>query len=255
MTQGTNEHLVRIRNEKPIVLNITRYFSLDLVVSGLRSIGALPISSNAEQEIEELLMLSKAVVINLGKLDNEFIQLCERICQAANKLKKPIILDPIGAGVSRYRTETSINFIKNYNISVVRCYPSEIAALVDAKLVTIGTESTTNELACENAKLLSKKYNTAVVVSGAINTVIDNDKTARFNFDSELLHKVAGISSLLSSLIGVFHAVEEDRFIAASATVSYYARCVGIAKNKADGPGTFRAALLDELYMNSHKCM
>lgn len=253
MTQEINELLARIRKEKPIVLNITKYFSLDLIVSGLRSVGALPISSNAEQEIEELIRLSRAVVINLGKLDDQFIQLCERICQVANELKKPIILDPIGAGISHYRTETFINFIKKHKISVVRGYPSEIEALANAKLITVGTESTTNELACKNAKLLSEKYDMSVVVSGRLNTVIDHDKHDYFNFDSELLLKVAGISSLLSSLIGVFHAVEEDRYIAARAALSYYSTCVGIAKNKAYGPGTFRAGLLDELYINSHK--
>ncbi len=73
MTQKIKELLIKIKKEKPLILNITKYFPLDLIVSGLRSIGAFPITSNAEQEIEELLKLSKSVVINLGKLDDEFI--------------------------------------------------------------------------------------------------------------------------------------------------------------------------------------
>lgn len=253
MTQKANELVIKIKNEKPLILNITKYFPLDLIVSGLRSLGALPITSNAEQEIEELLKLSRAVVINLGKLDDGFIQLCNRICQIANELKKPIILDPVGAGASCYRTETAIHFIKNHKISVVRGYPSEITALLNAQLTTIGTTSTTNELASKNARLLSEKYNVAVVVSGKINSVIDANMIDHFNFDSTLLLKVAGIGSLLSSIIGAFHAVEENRFIAARAAVEYYAICVGIARNQSKGPGSFKAALLDELYLQSYK--
>lgn len=61
---------------------------MDLVASGVRSLGAFPIISNAEKEIEELLGLSKSVVINLGKLDDEFINPCNRICSIANDRNK-----------------------------------------------------------------------------------------------------------------------------------------------------------------------
>jgi hydroxyethylthiazole kinase len=253
MTKKINAHLIKIKRTKPIIFNINQYYSLDLVVSGLRSIGALPITSNAEQEIEELLKLCNAVVVNLGKLDIEFIKLIHRICQTANEQKKPIILDPVGAGASRFRTETAINIIKNHQISIVRGYESEISSLLNDQLITIDTESTTNELACKNAKLLSEKYKMAVVLSGRINTIIDSDKVESFNFDSELLSKIAGISSLLSALLGAFHSVEEDRFIAATSAVKYYATCAGIAKNRANGPGSIRTLLIDELYINSHK--
>jgi len=255
MSQKTLSHLVRIKKERPFILNITQYYPLDLIVNGLRSIGALPITSNSKQEIEELLTLSKAVVINLGKLDDEFIQLSGEICQIANKLKKPIILDPVGAGISRYRTDTAINFIKDYKISVVRGYPGEIDALLNAQITNIVSESPTDDLGTENAKLLSKKYDIAVVVSGKINTVIDHDMIDHYNFDSTLLLKVAGISSLLTSLIGAFHAIEENRFIAASTALTYYALCVGSARNKATGPGSFKTHLLDELYLNSDRAV
>lgn len=255
MNYKTKELIIKIKDDKPLVLSITKYFPLELIVSGLRSIGALPITSNAEQEIEELLKLSKTVVINLGKLDDEFIKLCDRICEKANEHKKPIILDPVGAGASCYRTKTALNLLKKHKIAILRGYPSEIAAIVNEELIKIGTEASTNNLVNENAKALSKKYEMAVVVSGKINTVIDGDKADRFNFDSDLLHKVAGIGSLLSSIIAAFHAVEKNRFIAAASAVAYYAECVGTAQSKAYGPGSFKMELLDELYVNSYRSM
>ncbi|MDR3476537.1 MAG: hydroxyethylthiazole kinase [Gammaproteobacteria bacterium] len=255
MSQKIKELLIRIKSEKPLILNINKYFSLDLIVSGLRSLGAMPITSNAEQEVEELLKLSRAVVINLGELDDDFIKLSSRICRLANELKQPIILDPIGAGATQYRTETAIHFIKEHQISVVRGYPSEIASMLNADLIRSEDGATVNRLAIDNATLLSKQYHMAVVVSGKINTVIDGDQMDSYNFDSELLLKVAGIGSLLSSLIGAFHAVEQDRFTAAATALGNYAVCVATAKNKADGPGSFKSILIDELYLNSYRCI
>lgn len=252
MTQTVDDFLIKIKKIRPLILNLNQYFSLELIASGLRSFGALPIMSNSYQEIEELLALSKAVVINLGKLNDQFTQLCNRICEIANKLNKPIILDPIGAGASRYRTEVSTNLIKKHKISVVRGYPSEISALLNERIIEIGTESQENELANENAQLLSEKYNMGVVVSGKINTVIDHDQIHHYNFDSSLLLKVAGINSLLSAIIGAFHAIEGKRFLAAATAVEYFSICVGLARSKLSGPGSFQMNLIDELYLISY---
>lgn len=251
MTPEIEERLIRIKKEKPFVLNITSYFALDLIATGIRSVGALPIMSNAEQEVEELLLLSRSVVINIGKLDSKFIKLCNRICRIANEMNKPIILDPIGAGASQYRADTALDIIKKNKVSIIRGYPNEIIGLTNHQRTFQNSDSIDSNIIIENAKLLSNKYNIAVVVSGKLNTVIDGNKDTQFNFDSTLLHKVAGVGSLLSSIIGVFHAIETDRFIAATTAVEYYAICVGIAKSRAGGPASFKTELIDQLYINS----
>ncbi|WP_028387943.1 hydroxyethylthiazole kinase [Legionella fairfieldensis] len=251
MAEKTQEILIRIRQEKPAILNITNYYATYLIASGLRSINAFPILSNAEQEIEELLTLAQSVVINLGKLDDCFINLCNRICQIANKVNKPIILDPVGAGASCYRTNTAVHLIKNHNIAIIRAYPNEIAGLLNRPLSRDHNNKVEHEAAIEQATLLSKKYNVAVVMSGRIHAVIDANQLAQFNFDSSLLQKVAGIASLLSSIIGAFHAMEEERFLAASSAVEFYANCAGPATSRATGPASFKTELIDRLYINS----
>lgn len=250
MAQNIKEILLQIQKDKPFILNITNYFPMDLVASGLRSIGAFPILSNEEKEIVELLNLTKSVVINLGKLDDKFVKLCYRICRIANEINKPIILDPVGAGISRYRTDLAISFITNHKISIVRGYPNELGSLFDGH-ITIPNHDATDEFVIENAKVLSKKHNIAVVISGKYNTVVDSNRIDQFNFDSFLLQKVAGIDSLLSSIIGAFHAIEEDRFNAARAAVEFYGNCVGSATSRAKGPASLRTELIDKLYINS----
>ena len=251
MTKKINEILIKIKKIKPFILNISGYFPMDLVANGVRSLGAFPILSNAEQEIEELLGLSKSVVINLGKLDDPFITLCNRICRLANKSNIPIVLDPVGAGASRYRTDTAINMISQHKISIVRAYTNEIAGILTGKLVIPDNNIIDINEAIENAQLLSEKYNTTVVVSGKRHIVIDSKQMSQFNFDSLILQKVAGIGSLLSSILGIFHAIEADRFIAAESAVNFYANCVGPVSSTSLGPASLITALIDKIYVNS----
>ncbi|KTD25199.1 MULTISPECIES: hydroxyethylthiazole kinase [Legionella] len=255
MSNKAKTILMKIQQEKPFLLNIINYYPMDLIASGLRSIGVFPLMSNAEQEIDELLDLARAVVINLGKLDDSFVELCNRICQSANASSKPIVLDPVGAGVSRYRTDVALNFIKNHNISVVRGYSNELASLLTEKITVPNQKISDDNLVIENAKKLSEKYNIALIVSGKFNTVIDGNKMDKFNFDSSLLQKVAGIDSLLSAIIGAFHTVESDRFTAARSAIGFYGNCVGSVTCRAQGPASLKTALIDKLYTNASQVM
>ncbi len=246
--------LKKIKEQKPYVLTITNYFPMGYVASGIRSIGGFPLMCNAEQEVEELLGISKSVVINLGKLDNKFIKLSNHICKIANDINVPIILDPVGAGASRYRTDTATNMIKNHRISIIRGYPNEIASLLTGELVIQDNNHIIEQnVIIENAKSLSKRHNVAVVVSGKRHIVIDSDQMNQFNFDSDPVQKVAGVGNLLSAIISVFSAVEKDRFIAAKNAVHFYAECVGTTSTSAPGPASLIVGIIDKLYINSVK--
>lgn len=252
MRQAIKETLIKIKQEKPFVLHITNYFAIDLIASGLRSIGAYPFMSNAEHEIEDLFTIAKAVVINLGKLDDDFIALCNRICKIANNVNKPVILDPVGAGATRYRTDTALSILKKHKISVVRAYPNEVIGLLNKQAIMPNDTSIPNKVVIEEATALSEKYKTVFAVTGAVNSIIDSNKRIEhYNFDSSLLHKVAGIGSLLSSIIGAFHTTETDSFQAAAAAVEFYGICVGNANSSAIGPASLRDKLIDNLYIQS----
>lgn len=248
MTSKIQEILIKIQQERPFVLTISNYFPVDLVASGLRSIGAFPLMSNTELEIDEFFQLASAVVINLGKLDNKFVEICSCICRIANKQNKPIILDPVGAGISRYRTDIAINIIKEHSISIVRTYPNELASLIEGELTILNNSSIDYDQLLEQAKQFSKQQDLLIALSGKFNTVIDADKIDQFNYDAFLLQKVAGIGNLLSSILAAFHAVEKDRFKAAQAAVTFYGNCVGSATSRAKGPASLRTELIDQLY-------
>ena len=124
-TPDINNLLTRIKQEKPIILNLTNNVTMDFVANGLLSLGASPMISTAEQETEELVTLAHAVVINLGTLNSRFIQLCRHACLLANQLNRPIILDPVGAGASNI-AQKPVAVVTGFFNSVIRGNASEI---------------------------------------------------------------------------------------------------------------------------------
>lgn len=240
--------LTKIKLERPLVLNITNVVTMDFVANGLLSVGASPVMSKAQQEMQDLLTLAKAVVINLGTLDDAFIALCEKACLLANQLQKPIILDPVGAGASCYRTDKCLQLIDAYDIAIIRGNASEIQALSGLSFTTKGVDSAIqSEEAIACAQALSTHCGAAIVISGATDIVVEADSINRFAHGSPLMSLITGTGCLFSAVVAAFHAVEPNKFIAASAATYFYGLCGEIAAEQASGPGSFKPAFLDAL--------
>jgi hydroxyethylthiazole kinase len=243
------KNVTKIKLRRPLVLNITNVVTMDFVANGLLSLGASPVMSKASAEIEDLVLLSNSVVINLGTLDEAFLQLCAQVCYLANQLQKPIILDPVGAGASRYRTAACLELIKSYHIAVIRGNASEIRALAEEPVTTKGVESVDqSENAIHCAQMLSRTYQAAIVISGATDVVIEEDKVNRFQRGSPLMPMITGTGCLLSAVVAAFHAVDPNRFTAAMTATVFYSLCGEIAARVARGPGSFKTAFLDALH-------
>ncbi len=250
MFQNVEMILEKIKRNRPLVLNITNYVTMDFVANGLLSLGASPVMSNALQEIKELVKLANVVVINIGTLDDAFIDLCEHVCTIANQFEKPIILDPVGAGASNYRTNACMKLLSNYEIAIVRGNASEILALNNAGFVTKGVDSTINSAdVIECAQLLSKQYNTIVVMSGEIDVITDEISTQQFSYGSKMMSLITGTGCLLSAIVATFAATEGNLLTAAAAATVFYGICGETAAKNAAGPGSFRVNFLDALSM------
>ena len=240
--------VAKIKEERPLILNVTNDVTMDFIANGLLSLGASPVMSKAQEEIDDLLQLANSVVINLGTLDEKFIALCEYVCGIANQLKKPIVLDPVGAGASRYRTHTNLNLINNYHVAIIRGNASEIMSLSGAAIKTKGVDSTAqSDLAIDSAKQLSIYYDVAVVVSGEKDIVVDGHDVRQFTYGSPLMPQVVGTGCLFSAVVGAFHAVEKNRFDASISATVFYGICGENAAKRAQGPASFKIKFLDEL--------
>jgi hydroxyethylthiazole kinase len=249
MFENINAMIKKIKQEKPLVLNITNYVTMDFVANGLLSLGASPVMSKAQQEAADLLKITGAVVINLGTLNKEFIELCEHVCELANAFDKPIILDPVGAGASSYRTQTCEKLLSDYNIAIIRGNASEIMALTGTTLVTKGVDSSArSDQAVASAEALAKQLDTTIVISGETDFVINPYNIAEFSRGSAMMPMITGTGCLLSAVVGAFQAVHKNAFEAASASTLFYSVCGELAAAHAQGPGTFKTHFLDALY-------
>lgn len=252
--ENINTLVTSIRQQKPLILNVTNDVTMDFIANGVLSAGASPVMSKAEEEMEDLIRIASSVVINLGTLDEKFIRLCERVAHIANQMNKPIILDPVGAGASRYRTETSIKLLKQYQISIVRGNASEILALSGQAGNTKGVESTAkSDAVIDNAKSVSQHYSVAVLTSGKKDVIVEGDRVEIFERGSALMPMITGSGCLLSAIVGSFHAVEKNRFNAAVAAAIYYGVCGEVAALQASGPASFKIKFLDALHSTPEK--
>ena len=71
-------------------------------------------------EMDEIVRISNALVINIGCLDRHEIEGMKAAAEAAVKYGKSWVLDPVGAGASCLRTETALELIREWHPTVIR---------------------------------------------------------------------------------------------------------------------------------------
>lgn len=248
MYPSIHQFVNAIKQQRPVILNITNAVTMDFIANGLLSIGASPIMSQSMDELSDLMAFSSAVIINIGTLDTAFISLCERACSLANQLGKPLIFDPVGAGASQLRTQTCQRLLQQFQFSAIRGNASEIMAMYDERSNSQGVDSKNPvQDAVAAAKWLASTFKTVVVISGEVDVVVNQERLTHFECGSSLMPMTTGTGCLLTAVVGAFNAVTTDAYEACCAAVLFYGVNGELAAKKADGPGSFRWHFLDRL--------
>ena len=247
MLHELDKVLRQIRQAKPLVLCLTNHVTMDFMANCLLSIGAAPIMSQDTRELEELVRMSHAVNINIGTLDREFMERALTTAQLAQKYKKPVILDPVGAGATYTRT-TSSRILMDF-ADIVRGNASEIMALLEAINKTFGVESTHQMSdATPSAMILARNHQCTVVVSGELDLITDGQQQEILAFGSPLMSLITGMGCTLTAVIAAFKGVIASSYEAARLATAYFSLCGSLAADKTDKPGSFRTLFIDELY-------
>ena len=260
-----------LKKLSPLVHNVTNLVSMQNIANVLLAIGAPPLMAHAPQELEDILSIphSKALILNIGTLDEQWIKSFQAAQELAIIKKIPIVLDPVGAGASSLRTETALKILSR-GVSVVRGNASEIMALVDRNIITKGVETTTGSHSAENiARYISKQYSCVVVVSGQTDIIVNGDQIFYVEKPKKtFLTKVTGMGCAITSVIGGFAAAAKHEFETRKEMTNesisreflrelfFYAACDAMitfavaseeAMHNTDGPGSFFPKLLDNL--------
>jgi len=242
----TGRLLTKIRQQKPLIHHITNAVVMNDTANITLAIGALPVMAHAVEEVEEMVSLAGALVLNIGTLFPAQIEAMLRAGKKANEKGIPIVLDPVGAGATRLRTETSLRLLSEVRISVVRGNASEVGALIGVAGETRGVEAISvsgdRESIVRNA---ARELGCTVAITGARDLVTDGTRLARVDNGHPLLATITGSGCMATSLIGAFLAAESEPVAATVAGLVAMGLAGELAAPKAGGPGTFRSHLLD----------
>ncbi|WP_100403212.1 hydroxyethylthiazole kinase [Bacillus sp. FJAT-42315] len=249
-TSSIGKTLKKLREQQPLIHNITNVVVTNFTANGLLALGASPVMAYAKEEVADMARISSALVLNIGTLDEEKVEAMIIAGKAANEASIPVIFDPVGAGATTYRTEVARKIVREVNVAVIRGNAAEIAHVTGHKWEIKGVDAKEGQgdpiqLAQEAAKSLGM----SVVITGKTDVITDGNTTYLVHNGDAMLTKVTGAGCLLTSVIGAFAAVEKDVLSAAvSAVVTY-----GVAAERAiemigeKGPGSFQIELLNSL--------
>ncbi len=247
--QSVSEKLLQLREQRPLVHNITNYVVMNNTANALLSIGASPVMAHAPEEMEAMAGIASALVINIGTLSSEWIESMLIAGKTAQKRGIPVILDPVGAGATEFRTQACHKIIKECKPTIIRGNASEIMALISSDVKTKGVDSTeSSEKAVELAKNLAKESGAVVSISGPIDFITDGVKVSQVKNDILLMSKVTGMGCTASTLSGAFAAVCDNPFEAAATAMAIMAVAGEMTIDVAKGPGTFQSHFFDSLY-------
>jgi hydroxyethylthiazole kinase len=240
--------LQRVRERSPLVQSITNYVSMDVTANALLAVGAAPAMVHAVEEVEEFMGIAHALVVNIGTLSPPWVDAMRLAADRAASLGKPWVLDPVGAGATRYRTETARELAER-GPTVVRGNASEILALAGAAQATRGVDSAhASKDAVESARGLARQLGCVVAVTGAVDYVTDGDRTLSVANGDPMMTRVTALGCSATALVGAFLAVSDDALFATTAALAALGVAGEIAARESPGPGTFRWRLLDALY-------
>lgn len=258
MKQTLNFSLMdKLREECPLVHNMTNYVTVNDCANALLAIGGSPIMSDDEAECADITGISRALVMNIGTLNQRTIASMIKSGKKANETGIPVVFDPVGAGASSLRNETTKDILSQVKIAIIRGNLSELSYIAGLSVSTKGVdvaEEDMNHDAVAVAKKVAKMYETVVAITGKDDVVTDGDSVFVLSNGVSLLSKVTGTGCMTSAMLGAFAAVacenkDYDYVDAAALAISSMSIAgeISFEKYGQTGTGSFHIGIIDAL--------
>lgn len=237
-----------VREKCPLVHHITNYVTVNDCANITIAAGAAPVMADAPEEVCEMVAAAGALVLNIGTLNKGQVESMILAGGMANDRKIPVILDPVGAGATRFRTESAYRLLDELKITVLKGNGGEIGVLAGAEAHVRGVDShgvngDLVKIACNFAK----RTGVTTVISGPMDIVTDGRRIILVDNGHPMLGNFSGTGCMATSVTGAFCAVSDDPVLASVAALAAF----GIAGEKAAavarGPYSFKIALFDEM--------
>ncbi len=249
-----------LNRRQPLIHCITNYVTVNDVANVLLACNASPIMSAEPREVEEIVALSQGLLINVGILTTETIPAMFLAGKKANALGVPVVMDPVGAGATRLRTDTTTELLEQVRFAVIRGNISEIKALAVGGSSTRGVDAALEDAVtsdnlpavCSAARAFARRCNAVIVITGAIDLVSDAQQTIVLRNGHPMMSRITGSGCQLTALITALIASNPGQALLATATA---VATMGIAgelaftKNQQLGGGnsSYRNHLIDAI--------
>jgi hydroxyethylthiazole kinase len=246
---NAQETLQQIRQRKPLVHQITNYVVMNETANATLALGALPVMAHAREEVEEMVALASALVLNIGTLSPHWVEAMLLAGRAANERGIPVVLDPVGSGATRYRTETARRILDEVRVTVLRGNAGEVATLVGVAAEVRGVESVgAGGDPFELARDAARRLGLVASVTGPVDHVSDGEAVVKVSNGHPLLAAITGTGCMSSAVTGCFVAAKPGAPLDAAAEALVAFGVAGEdAAREAKGPGSFHVALYDAL--------
>ena len=260
MEQVLKTMLDNVRAKSPLVHNITNYVTVNDVANVLLAAGGSPIMSDDADDVEDITSICGGLNINIGTLNKNTIPSMFLAGKKANALGHIVLLDPVGAGASRLRTDTANRLMQEVRFDAVRGNISEIKTLctgsgstkgVDADAVDAVTEANLDD-GVQLVKAFAKQTGCIIAVTGAIDLVSDGERCWCIRNGRAEMSRITGTGCQLSALMTAFLVANPDRKLnaaAAAVCMMGLAGEIGWANMQpGDGNSTYRNRIIDAIF-------
>lgn len=239
----------RVRRERPLIHHITNMVVMNDTANITLFIGASPVMAHAAEEVAEMVSMARALVLNIGTLTPGLVDAMLVAGKRANELGVPVVLDPVGAGATRLRTDSARRLLTGLKIDILRGNAAEISILGgrDAEVKGVDAAGIRGN-AAEIARDVAREYGLVVAITGKRDFVSDGNKIAVVDNGHALMGNLTGTGCMSTSIVAAFAAVERDYMLAAAGALALFGVAGELAAEKSSLPGSFKTAIFDEVY-------
>lgn len=252
--------LENVKNKTPLIHNITNYVTVNDVANALLASGGSPIMSDEPEDVTDITSICGGLNINIGTLNKRTIEAMFLSGRKSKELGHIVLLDPVGAGASKLRTETAVKIMNEIKPHVIRGNVSEIKTLALGSGTTKGVDADAADVVTEEnltsmirfAKAFSEKSGAVIAITGAIDLVADSETCYVIRNGSPLMSRITGTGCMLSGLATAYAVANSDNIteaVAAAVCLMGLAGEIGVSKmNENEGNSSLRNHIIDAIY-------
>lgn len=249
-----------VRKKCPLIHNITNYVTVNDCANIVIACGASPIMSDDKNEVADITTICAGLNINIGTLNSRTIESMIIAGKTSNQLNHPVVLDPVGAGASKLRTETAIKLVEEVKFAVIRGNISEIKTLASGSGTTKGVDADVADKVTEEnideviafAKEFAKKTGAVIAITGAVDIVANGEKAYCIRNGHPMMSFITGTGCQLSAMTAAFVTANPDDVLEATAAavsaMGYAGEIAHGRLTKMDGNSTYRNYIIDAIY-------